>query len=68
MELLYTSTSPSNTERNLTPVRLWRNQKEILKLHTLGRRSLRQPNALTFPEEKRHRVPQLHTSKVDTDA
>ena len=45
-----------------------RNQKEILKRHTLRRRPLPQPRALHLPEHKRYCVPQLHAREVDADA
>ena len=45
-----------------------RNQKEILKRHTLRRRPLAQPRTLHLPKHKRYRVPQLHAREVNADA
>ena len=61
------SPSRSIAIRNLTPMRLGRNQKEILELHTLRRGTRRKSNSFTLSEEKRNCIPQFHTRKVDTN-
>ena len=58
----------SFVERDSAPMRLGRNQEEILKLHALGRSACRKLDPLQFPEHERHRVPQLHACQVNTDA
>lgn len=64
----YALPDPSLVKCNLTLVRLWRNQEEILKLHALGCSARCKLNALHLPEHERHSIPELHTSKMDTDA
>lgn len=46
---------------------LWRNQEEILKLHTLRSRALRQLNSLALPEEEGRCVAQFHTCEMNAD-
>jgi hypothetical protein len=59
---------PLLSKRYLTTMRLRCNQEEVLKLHTLRRRALRQANTLTFSEEERNCVPQLHARQMDANA
>ena len=54
--------------RSFTPMSLRRNQKEVLKLHALRRRALRQPNTPVLSKEESNRISQLHASKMNTDA
>lgn len=55
-------------KRDLTPMTLRRNQKEILKRHTLRRRTPRQLYALALAEEESDRIPQLHGRKLNAHA
>lgn len=49
-------------------MRLWRNQEEILKLHTLRRRTRRKLDALHLPEHERYCISQLHARKMNANA
>jgi hypothetical protein len=49
-------------------MRFRRNQEEIFKLHALGRRALRQSNALALSKKEPNRVPQLHAREMNTNA
>lgn len=55
-------------ERDLAPMRLRRDQKEILKLHTLGRRARRKPDTLALPEHEGYCISQLHACKMNANA
>lgn len=55
-------------ERNLAPMRFRCNQEEILKLHTLGRRTLRELYALHLSEHECNCIPQLHACKMNANA
>lgn len=57
-----------SSQRNLTPMRLGRNQEEVLELHTFRRRALGQFDTFTFAEEEGDGVSQLHACKVNTNA
>ena len=50
---------------NLTPVRLWCNQEEVLKLHTFRCRPLCQLDPLALAEKKGNCVPELHACEMD---
>lgn len=64
----YALLNPDLVECDLALVRLRRNQEEVFKLHALGRRARCEFDPLHLPEHKRHDVPQLHASEVDTNA
>jgi hypothetical protein len=58
---------PLLPKSNLTPMRLWCNQKEVLKLHAFRRCASGQSDPSALPEEERDRVSQLHTREMNTD-
>lgn len=43
------------------------NQEEVLKSHTLRRRSLCKSDALALPKEERDRIPKFHAREMDTN-
>jgi len=55
-------------EGDLAPMRLWRNQEEVLKLHALGRRTRCKLDSHHLSEHEGYCIPQLHACKMDTDA
>lgn len=55
-------------ESKLTPVRLRRNQEEVLKLHGVGRRPGTKLDTLALTEEDSSSIAELHFCKMDADA